>query len=72
MSEQVLKLGNEEYIRLGDALKAAGVTDTGGQAKIMIQEGCVYVDGKVCTMRGAKIRAGQVIKAADMTVRVEA
>ena len=40
------------------------MVDTGGQAKVMIQEGQVKVNGEVCTMRGKKIRPGDVVEAA--------
>lgn len=46
---------NGEFIRLGDLLKAAGLTGTGGEAKQAVQDGLVNVDGKVCTERGHKI-----------------
>ena len=52
---------NGEFIRLGDLLKAAGLTGTGGEAKQAVQDGLVNVDGKVCTERGHKIRAGQKV-----------
>ena len=57
---------NGEFIRLGDLLKAAGLTGTGGEAKQVVQDGLVNVDGKVCTERGHKIRTRQkeVIKSA--------
>lgn len=47
-----------EYIKLQDLLKFAAITSTGGEAKIMVQEGEVTVNGEVCTMRGKKIRPG--------------
>ena len=47
-----------EYIKLDQLLKFAGLTDTGGLAKEIIQEGLVKVNGEVCTMRGKKIRKG--------------
>lgn len=47
-----------EYIRLDDLLKNAGVVNTGGHAKIVIQDGEVKVNGEVCTMRGKKLREG--------------
>ena len=47
-----------EYIRLDDLLKNAGVVNTGGHAKIIIQDGEVKVNGEVCTMRGKKMRSG--------------
>ena len=50
-----------EYIRLDDLLKINGCVETGGQAKILIQGGGVLVDGEVCTMRGKKLRGGEVV-----------
>ena len=47
-----------EYIKLQDLLKLAGVVYTGGEAKVLIQEGQVQVNGKACTMRGRKLRPG--------------
>ena len=43
-----------EFIKLDSFLKYAGLTDTGGQAKEMVLEGMVKVNGEVCTMRGKK------------------
>lgn len=51
-----------EYIRLDDLLKLRGAVQTGGHAKIVIQNGEVKVDGDVCTMRGKKIRKGNRIE----------
>ena len=47
-----------EYIKLQDLLKFASIASTGGEAKIMVQEGEVTVNGEVCTQRGKKIRPG--------------
>ena len=47
-----------EYIKLQDALKFANVVYSGGEAKNLIQEGQVTVNGEVCTMRGKKLRDG--------------
>ena len=47
-----------EYIKLQDLLKFAAAVQTGGEAKIVIQEGDVTVNGEVCTMRGRKLRTG--------------
>ncbi len=52
----------EEFIRLDSALKFGGVVGTGGQAKIVIKEGLVTVNGEICTMRGKKIRNGDQIE----------
>ena len=47
-----------EYIKLQDALKYANVVYSGGEAKQLIQEEQVKVNGEVCTMRGKKLRPG--------------
>ena len=47
-----------EYIKLQDALKYANIVYSGGEAKALIQEGEVLVNGEVCTMRGKKLRPG--------------
>lgn len=50
-----------EFIKLQDLLKLANLVDTGGEAKIVIQNGDVSVNGEVCTMRGKKIRPGDAV-----------
>ena len=47
-----------EYIKLQDLLKFAAIASTGGEAKLMVQDGEVRVNGEVCTQRGKKIRPG--------------
>ena len=47
-----------EYIKLQDLLKFSGAVETGGDAKRIIQEGRVTVNGEICTMRGKKLRPG--------------
>ena len=59
-----------EYIKLPDLLKLAGLTYTGGEAKVMVQEGLVTVNGEVCTMRGRKIRPGDTVEFEGKTLEV--
>ena len=47
-----------EFIKLQDALKFANVVYSGGEAKTLVQEGAVTVNGEVCTMRGKKLYPG--------------
>lgn len=47
-----------EFIKLQDALKFANVVYSGGEAKTLIQQGDVFVNAEVCTMRGKKLRPG--------------
>ena len=56
----------DEYIRLDDLLKLTGCVQTGGMAKVLIQSGGVMLDGEVCTMRGKKLRGGEVITVPEM------
>ena len=46
------------FIRLDALLKFAGAVETGGDAKLIIQEGRITVNGETCTMRGKKMRPG--------------
>jgi ribosome-associated protein len=46
------------HITLAQALKAAGLADTGGQAKVLVREGLVRVNGEPVTQPGRKLRAG--------------
>lgn len=51
-----------EFIKLDSLLKFSMAAETGGEAKLMIQDGEVSVNGEVCTMRGKKIRSGDIVK----------
>ena len=63
----------DEFIRLDDLLKLNGCVDTGGQAKMLIQGGGVTLNGEICTMRGKKLRGGEVIyvRECDEEITVE-
>ena len=60
-----------EYIKLQDLLKFSTLTSTGGEAKILVQEGAVSVNGEVCTQRGKKIRPGDQVQIADILLTVK-
>ena len=60
MEKQSIKI-TTEFIKLDSLLKFSGLTETGGIAKEIIQQGLVKVNGEVCTMRGKKIRCGDVV-----------
>lgn len=51
-----------EYIKLDSLLKFAALVATGGEAKYVITEGMVEVNGETCTQRGKKIRPGDKVK----------
>lgn len=50
-----------EYIRLQDLMKLANMVDSGGEAKQLIQDGQVTVNGETCLQRGKKIRPGDTV-----------
>lgn len=52
----------DDYIKLGQALKLAGLVDSGVEAKIVIQDGQVQVNGHVETQRGKKLVAGDQVE----------
>jgi len=60
------------FIKLEQLMKLASLTDTGGFAKNLIQNGDVSVNGEVCTMRGKKIRNGDVVTVDQFEVQVTA
>ena len=63
---------NTDFIKLDALLKFAGLCETGGEAKELIQGGAVKVNGEVCTMRGKKCRAGDTVELEGQTVQVAA
>lgn len=59
MREQTIQI-TTEFIKLDALLKFAGVVETGGEAKQVIQDGEVLVNGEPCAMRGKKMRPGDI------------
>lgn len=57
---------NTEFIKLQDLLKWTGVAQTGGHAKILVQDGQVSVNGEICLMRGKKLRPGDTVTVAEL------
>ncbi len=60
----------DDFIKLGQALKLAGLVESGVDAKVEIQEGFVKVNGKVEVQRGKKIRTGDVIEYDGQQIKV--
>ncbi len=60
-----------EFIKLDALLKFASLVGSGGEAKALIQDGQVFVNGEVCTMRGKKIRSGDTVSLDGQEVTVE-
>ena len=67
---QVIKL-RDEYIKLGQALKAAGFVESGADAKDVIVQGMVKVNGEVEVQRGKKLYAGDEVLFEGQTLRIE-
>lgn len=63
---------NEEFIKLGQALKAAGLVESGVDAKFAIQDGLVKVNGVVETQRGKKLFGGEIISFEGQEVMIKA
>lgn len=61
---------NSSYIKLDSFLKLVGVTVTGGQAKVLIKEGKVYVNKEACFKRGKKLFNGDRVKFEDKEFEV--
>ena len=67
---EIIKL-REEFIKLGQALKAAGLVESGVEAKEVIQEGLVMVNGEVDTLRGRKLYAGDQVVFDGEEIKIE-
>lgn len=67
---EVIKL-REDYIKLGQALKAAGLVESGVMAKEVIQDGCVTVNGQVDTRRGRKLYGGDIVVFNGEEIKIE-
>ena len=67
---EIIKL-RDEFIKLGQALKAAGLVESGVDAKLVILDGQVKVNGAVELQRGKKLHAGDVVEYDGVTIRIE-
>lgn len=67
---ETLKI-KDEYIRLGQALKLAGFVDSGVDAKFVIQDGMIQVNGETEYQRGKKLHAGDVVTFEENSFTVE-
>lgn len=54
---------NSDFIRLDSFLKFKGIAQTGGHAKLLIQDGEIKVNNEICTSRGKKIKSGDTVTA---------
>ncbi len=67
---ETIKL-RDEFIKLGQALKATGLVESGVDAKMVILDGQVKVNGAVELQRGKKLHAGDVVEYDGETIRIE-
>ena len=67
---EVIKL-REEYIKLGQALKAAGLVENGVDAKYAITDGLVKVNGEVEVQRGKKLYAGDIVEFEGEKIKID-
>ena len=67
---EIIKL-REEFIKLGQALKAAGLVESGVKAKEVIQDGLVEVNGEIDTRRGRKLYAGDIVSFDGEKIKIE-
>ena len=61
----------EDFIKLGQALKAAGLVESGVDAKFVIQDGLVKVNGSIETQRGKKLIAGDMVEFDGEKIKIE-
>lgn len=66
---ETIKL-RDEYIKLGQALKAAGLAESGVDAKHAVEDGEVMVNGQVATQRGKKLVDGDVVTYQGQTIKI--
>ena len=71
MKEQEIAI-KSEFIKMDSLLKYSGLCMTGGEAKSLIEEGCVLFNGEVCTMRGKKVRPGDQVSLGDALLKIVA
>ena len=68
--EKIEVKAEEGFIRLDSFMKYAGMCNSGGRAKYLIQGGEVKLNGEVCTMRGKKLRSGDIVEYKGRTAEV--
>ena len=67
---EIIKL-RDEYIKLGQALKACNLVESGVDAKFVIQDGLVKVNGQVEVQRGKKLVDGDIVEFEGYTIKIE-
>ena len=67
---EIIKL-RDDFIKLGQALKAANLVESGVEAKIVIQDGLVKVNGEINTQRGKKLVDGDIVEFEGSSIKIE-
>ena len=67
---EIIKL-RDEFIKLGQALKATGLVESGVEAKEVIQDGLIRVNGEIDTRRGRKLYGGDVVTFDGEEIKIE-
>jgi len=67
---ETIKL-RDEFIKLGQALKAVGLVESGAEAKEVIVDGFVKVNGEICTQRGKKLYENDIVEFENSTIKIE-
>ena len=70
MAQKIVSI-TTEFIKLEALLKLANLVGTGGEAKMLIQDGQASVNGEVCTMRGKKLRPGDTVQFQGQEILVQ-
>ena len=70
MNKEIIEI-RDEFITLDNLLKFSGIAETGGEAKLMVIEGYVSLNGEVCTQRKKKIYKGDKIQIDDVEIQVK-
>lgn len=67
---EIIKL-RDDYIKLGQALKAGNLIESGSMAKAVIKDGLVKVNGKIELQRGKKLYNGDIVSFENETIKIE-
>ena len=67
---QTYELKGQEYIELIKLLKIMRISESGGQAKIMVDNGIVYLNGQQELRKRAKLRSGDFVEVSDFKIRI--
>jgi ribosome-associated protein len=68
---EIYNLNGEEYIELIKLLKTMRISESGGQAKLMVEDGLVYRNGEQEFRKRAKLRSGDVIEVFEYKIQIE-